>query len=319
MEVIVTNVNMFSFKHEKAKINEFFPILGTFVIAALFAVTTGGKFQSIGNLKLIVMQSSITMIGSLGTAFVLAHGNVDLSIGGVQAIACLIGYYACQLHPALLIPICLLSSALSSLLVGATHVYLGIPAFISGLCVMFIGKGIVQSLAGSGLTTPKMYHSLDTVGFYVAVMIGVAFISYILFRSTKLGRYNAAIGTNPRAAQLSGVNVKRYKMLAFLYSGICVGISAFLTLLRSGGITASTGNTFQIDCLIVMVLGGLPLSGGFGVKVQNVIWGSLIYYMLNNGLIMSGVPSTIVFAIKGLLFLLIVSITYNRKNGQILS
>lgn len=307
------------FSEQKEKISGFFPIVGTLVIAVLFAVATRGRFQEISNLKLIVMQSSITMVGALGTAFVLAHGNVDLSIGGVQAIACLIGYYASRIHPGMLIPACLLSAGLMSLLVGVTHVYLGVPAFISGLCVMFIGKGIVQSLAGSGLTTPKMYNSLGTVGFYVAVMAGVALVSCILFHSMKLGRYNAAIGTNPRAARLSGINVKKYKMLAFLYSGLCVGISAFLTLLRSGGITASTGNTFQIDCLIVMVLGGLPLSGGFGVKIQNVIWGSLIYFMLNNGLIMSGVPSTIVFAIKGLLFLLIVSITYNRQNGQMLS
>lgn len=300
-------------------ISEIFPILGTVAVAVLFAVTTKGRFLAIGNLKLIIVQSTIVMIGALGTAFVLAHGNVDLSIGGVLAMSCLAGYYAGQIQPALLVPACLLSSVGLSLLVGATHVYLGIPAFISGLCVMFIGTGVVQSLAGAGLTTPKEYDGLDNIWFYLAVLAVVIAVSCVLFHATKLGRYSAAIGANPRAAQLSGVNVRRYKMLAFLYSGVCVGIGAFLTLLRSGGITASTGGTFQIDCLIVMVLGGLPLSGGFGVKIQNVAFGALAYYMLNNGLIMSNVSPTIIFAIKGVLFLLIVGITYNRHSGQALS
>ena len=296
--------------------NDVFPLIGFLVIAVLFQLTSHGRFLTIGNLKLIVIQSAIVMIGALGTTFVLAHGNVDLSIGGVLAMACLMGWYAAQIHPLLLFPACFLSAVLFSFIVSLTHVVLGVPAFISGLCTMFIGKGIIQSVAGSALSTPAVYSGLDNVWFYIAVMAVAVVVSCMLFQDTRLGRYNAAIGANQTAAQLSGIRVGLYKTLAFLFSGGAIGIGAFLTMIRSGGITASTGNTFQIDCLIVMVLGGVPLSGGFGVKIRNVILGAFTFYMLNNGLIMSGVSPVFVFAIKGLLFLLIVTVTFNRQNGQ---
>lgn len=296
---------------------DLFVAAGTLVIMLLFSILTHGRFLALANLKLIVMQSAIVMIGALGTSFVLAHGNVDLSIGGVLALSCLAGYWFAKIHPLLMFPACLISAIVLSLIVGATHVVLGIPAFIGGLCAMFIGKGIVGSVAGSALATPSMYTQLDNITFYLIVIAVMCIAAYILFQYTKIGRYNSAIGTNPRCAQLSGVNVGFYKMAAFGISGAAVGVSAFLSMIRSGGITASTGNTYQIDCLIVLVLGGLSLSGGYGVRIKNIVLGSLIYYMLNNGLIMSGVNAAFVFTIKGVLFLLIVAITYNRQSGTL--
>lgn len=291
-----------------------FPYLGLIFIVTLLTFTTGGRFLRPGNLILIFKQSVIVMIGALGSSFVLAHGNMDFSIGGEMALCCLMSYYVAQLDPYLMFPACVLIGLLLSLVVSVVHVVIGVPAFVSGMCVMFIGKGIVQSVSGSGLTCPSLYGALDETWFYLLVLAAVLAITAVLFNFTKIGRYNRLIGSNSRASFLSGIDTGRYKILAFLVSGLCVGIASFLTLVRSGGVSAQSGATFEMDTIIVLTLGGAPLSGGSGVKLRSALLGTLTYFVLSNGLVLWGVRSEVIFIIKGVLFLTIVALTFDRSN-----
>lgn len=295
-------------------LRELFPYLGLLLMIVLFSVTTNGKFFRIRNLAMILKQSVIVMIGALGSSFVLAHGNMDFSIGGEMALCCLLSYYVSRLNPYLMLPACILLALLLSFLVGVVHVVIGVPAFVSGMCVMFIGKGIVQSVSGSGLICPSIYNVLDATWFYVLALALALAVTYILFNYTRIGRNNRLIGSNPKAAFLSGIDTKKYKILAFLTSGFCVGISSFLTIIRGGGISAQTGASFEMDTIIVLTLGGAPLSGGSGVRLRSALLGALTYFILSNGLIIWGVPAEIIFAIKGILFLTIVALTFDRSN-----
>lgn len=295
-------------------IKDVFPYLGLILITLLFSLTTNGKFLRTGNLILILKQSVIVMIGALGSSFVLAHGNMDFSIGGEMALCCLISYYIAQLNPYLMLPACILVGMLLSLIVSVVHVVIGVPAFVSGMCVMFIGKGIVQSVSGNGMSIPAMYNAWDTTATYIAVVAIVLAVTFVLYNYTKIGRYNRLIGSNPTAAHLSGINTKKYKILAFLVSGFCVGVASFLTMLRGGGLSAQTGTTFEMDTIIVLTLGGAPLSGGSGVKLRNALLGALTYFVLSNGLVLWGVKAEIIFIIKGVLFLAIVALTFDRSN-----
>lgn len=295
-------------------IKDMFSYLGLFVILLLFACTTGGKFLRTTNLMLIFKQSVIVMVGALGSSFVLAHGNMDFSIGGEMALCCLLSYYISQVNPYLMFPACIVIGMLLSLIVSMIHVVVGVPAFVSGMCVMFIGKGIVQSVSGSGLTCPSLYNALDESWFYISVLLLVLLITFVLFNFTKIGRYNRLIGSNPRASFLSGIDTKKYKILAFLVSGFAVGVASFLTMVRSGGLSAQTGSSFEMDTIIVLTLGGAPLSGGSGVKLRSALLGALTYYVLSNGLVLWGVSSEIIFIIKGILFLVIVGLTFDRSN-----
>lgn len=295
-------------------IKDLFPYLGLILLIVLFATTTNGKFLRSSNLMTILRQSVIVMIGALGSSFVLAHGNMDFSIGGEMALCCLLSYYISQLNPYLMLPACIVIGMLLSFLVSMVHVVIGVPAFVSGMCVMFIGKGIVQSVSGSGLTCPSMYGALDQTPFYVLTLALVLAITYVLYNYTKVGRYNRLIGSNPTASFLSGIDTRKYKVLAFLTSGFCVGISSFLTIVRGGGVSAQTGASFEMDTIIVLTLGGAPLSGGSGVKLRSALLGALTYYILSNGLVIWGVHAEIIFAIKGILFLTIVALTFDRSN-----
>lgn len=295
-------------------LKDLFPYLGLLLMVLLFATTTNGKFLRTANLMMILKQSVIVMIGALGSSFVLAHGNMDFSMGGEMALCGLLSYYVAQWNPYLMFPACIVIAILLSLVVSVIHVVIGVPAFVSGMCVMFIGKGIVQSVSGSGLTCPKMYNGLDETWFYIVTMVLTLAITYVLFNYTKIGRNNQLIGSNPTAAFLSGIDNKKYKILAFLTSGFCVGIASFLTIVRGGGVSAQTGVTFEMDTIIVLTLGGAPLSGGSGVRLRSALLGALTYYVLSNGLIIWGVPAEIIFAIKGVLFLTIVALTFDRNN-----
>lgn len=295
-------------------IKDLFPYLGLILLIVLFATTTNGKFLRSSNLMTILRQSVIVMIGALGSSFVLAHGNMDFSIGGEMALCCLLSYYISQLNPYLMLPACIVIGMLLSFLVSMVHVVIGVPAFVSGMCVMFIGKGIVQSVSGSGLTCPSMYGVLDQTSFYVLTLALVLAITYVLYNYTKVGRYNRLIGSNPTASFLSGIDTRKYKVLAFLTSGFCVGIASFLTIVRGGGVSAQTGASFEMDTIIVLTLGGAPLSGGSGVKLRSALLGALTYYILSNGLVIWGVHAEIIFAIKGILFLTIVALTFDRSN-----
>lgn len=295
-------------------LKEIIPYLGLVLLFILFATTTRGKFLRTGNLMMILKQSVIVMIGALGSSFVLSHGNMDFSIGGEMAMCCLLSYYVSQLNPYLMLPACIIIAMLLSLIVSVIHVVVGVPAFVSGMCVMFIGKGIVQSVSGNGMACSPIYNALDKNWFYILVLCVVLVITYVLYNYTKIGRYNRMIGSNPVAAFLSGIDNKKYKILAFLTSGFCVGVASFLTMVRGGGLSSQTGSTFEMDTIIVLTLGGAPLSGGSGVKLKSALLGALTYYILSNGLIIWGVNAEIIFAIKGVLFLTIVGLTFDRSN-----
>lgn len=299
---------------KKLDIREAFSYLGLLGICLLFALTTNGKFLRAGNLMLIFKQSVIVMIGALGSSFVLAHGNLDFSIGGEMALCCLLSYYVSQWNPYLMFPACILIAMMLSFFVSVVHVVIGVPAFVSGMCVMFIGKGIVQSFSGSGLSCSSLYNSLDESWFYVAVLLVVLGLLYVLFNHTKVGRYNRLIGSNNKAAFLSGIDIDRYKIYSFLVSGFAVGVASFLTMVRGGGVSAQTGSSFEMDVIIVLTLGGAPLSGGSGVKLKSALLGALTYFVLSNGLVLWGISSEIIYIIKGFLFLAIVGLTFDRSN-----
>lgn len=290
------------------------PFLSLLLLIAIFGIATDGRMLRLKNAQLILMQSVIVMIGAMGTSFVMAHGNLEFSLGGELAICALVGYFANTVHPYLMLPACLLTGVVLNCIIGGMHVFIGLPSFISGMSVMFIGSGIVQLVAAGGLFISPIYNALDKTWFYITVLLVVAAVMVLLFDYTNIGRYNKLIGSNPRAAFLSGINVGKYKLLAFLVSGCTVGISAFLTLVRTSSVAAQTGQTYAIDCIIVMTLGGAPLSGGSGMKIRNSIIGALTYFILSNGFVQMGVSAEVIYIIKGVLFLAIVAFSFDRNN-----
>ena len=297
------------------------PFVGLIVLFVLFALTTNGKFLKPTNLTNILTQSCVTMIAAVGCTFVMAHNNLDFSLGGACALcavaAIIVGN---KVSIALIVPVCLVVGVLCGLITGILHIKMKIPAFMAGMCIMFIGRGVAQGTYQIfPMRLPTEYKILQETWFYVALTIVVFIAAYIVFEYTKIGKYNKLIGSNPKCAELSGVNVDMYKVIAFAISGLCVGIAAFATVIRGGGAGAQTGMSLETNVLLSLTLGGIPLAGGSETKLRSAILGSLTLFILSNGLTLWGIDPTLANVVKGVVFLVVVFMSIGRENGKVMA
>ena len=159
-------------------------------------------------------------------------------------------------------------------------------------------------------------YSFDSVPIKLSVLVVSFIVCYLLFEKSPVGKANKAIGGNPVAARLSGIHTERTRMLAYVISGITVGVSAFILMARAGSVSTSTGQGMEMNVVTALVLGGVPLSGGSRVKMTGSLVGSFSVIILRNGLIILGVNERVVEGIQGIVLLLLVLLTYvKNKDG----
>lgn len=301
---------------QKAKVilREAVPFLTLLALIIFFAVTTGGTFLSAYNIKTLFIQSSLYIIGGVGATFVMAHGNLDFSLGGELAIAAVFGCMVGSYNSAMVLPVCIVIGILCSFIVGTVHMYARIPCFIVGFSMMFAGRGIASAMVDRiVVVTPASLNSLNTLGFYAVATVITVVIGYIIFEYTRVGKNNKAIGSNPKAAELSGIPIKKYKYMAFIITGITIGLTAFVSLIRAGGFTGKTGANFETQVLLALVLGGISLTGGSSVRIRSIVIGAILYMMLDNGLLLMGVEASWIDLIRGVIFLFTVYVSYDKK------
>lgn len=293
------------------------PFLGLIAVVAVFAVITGGQAVSAGNIKTVLLQSCIYMVAAMGVTFTISQGNMDMSLGGIIVASCMAGGILGEHSAWLVLPACILVSIAGQLIVALTHIYLNIPTVIGSFIVMYLAKGIASTVMltrSTNITLPDGLKGLSGNWFFYLTAVVVIVISYILSEYTKLGKINRAVGANQEAVRASGVKVNKYKILAFLFSGVTLGIASLLMLIRSVGVTAKTGTGFETNIVIILTLGGISLNGGSNVRVFKAVIGCLLFTFLDNALIMVGVNSTEVGLIKGVIFLIAVAIGFDRKS-----
>ena len=203
------------------------------------------------------------------------------------------------------------------LLNGFVSVYLKVSSFIVSLCVMYMCRGILNTVcAKQKFSVPVYMYSFDSVPIKLSVLVVSFIVCYLLFEKSPVGKANKAIGGNPVAARLSGIHTERTRMLAYVISGITVGVSAFILMARAGSVSTSTGQGMEMNVVTALVLGGVPLSGGSRVKMTGSLVGSFSVIILRNGLIILGVNERVVEGIQGIVLLLLVLLTYvKNKDG----
>ena len=151
-------------------------------------------------------------------------------------------------------------------------------------------------------------------GFPVVVLWAalVLVVSILVARYTRLGRYLYAIGGNEKTTRLSGVPVTRYKVYAFMISGLLAGFAGLLQLARARSASPDMGAEFLLPAIAAVVMGGTPLSGGVGGPARTVI-GVLIIAILGNGMIIAAVNPYLQSVIQGLVVIAAVALTMDRK------
>lgn len=301
------------------KIRKIIPIAGLLILIILFSLTTGGKFFTWQNLKNIVMQASIALVAAVGTVFVMAHNNLDFSLGGACALSSVLAYLVSGGNLWLFIILAIVFGVLCGLFTAVIHIYGRVPAFMGGLCLMFAGRGVAQTATASRYMMIADSGKLNNFWVFLAVVAVVFGIGYFLFNYTKIGKYQKLIGTNPRATDLSGISVNKYKTIAFVISGITLGIASSLALSRSLAVTGNTGLNLETDVLLALSLGGISMAGGSATRIRSAIIGVLTYYILNNGMLLWGMNPDYVDIVKAVFFLATVSISIDRSEYDLIA
>ncbi len=300
------------------KLRKIIPVAGLLIIFIIFSFTTGGMFLKWNNIQNLIAQSSITMVAAIGTAFVMTHNNLDFSLGGACALCCVLSYLIVGNNLWLFFLLCIVFGVLCGLFSAVLHVKGEVPAFIAGMCLMFAGRGLAQSVAAGKTMMMTQAAKLNNVWFFVGVLVAVFLVGYFLYNYTKIGKYQKLIGTNPKAAELSGISVGKYKTIAFVISGVTIGIAACLTIIRSPSIVGATGTNLETNVLLALSLGGLSMTGGSSSKIRTAVIGTLIFFMLNNGLTLWGLDPNLVDIIKAIFFLGTVAISIDRSQHDVI-
>ena len=148
----------------------------------------------------------------------------------------------------------------------------------------------------------------------LALILEVLIVGYI-FRYTRIGKNVKAIGANPVAAHQNGISLVRYKIAAYVVMGVCVVAASLFQMGYTASASDSTGTGFEMNVMVSLILGGMPLNGGMHSQISCAVVGSFTYAILDVGLPMLGVQPNEVFVIKAVLFLAVVVLTCRKKTG----
>ncbi len=291
----------------------------------LFSVLTplfGESIWSERKLATLMSNVIVTALMSVGAVFVYALGNMDISIGrqvGLYAtIMVLLGNSTGSLWLPILV--CVLLSVVFAFLNGATGDLLKMHPIIPSLVLMFVLMGVSSliyvKLGTRNIALTSMSHEVFKSPWLMlaALAAEVLVVSY-LFKYTKFGKYARAIGANQSATQQSGVNLIKYKVIAYIIMGVCVVIASIFQMGYTGAASDATGTGFEMDVMVALILGGMPLSGGMRSKVSCAVVGAFTFALLDVGLPMIGIPTKVTFIIKAVIFMVVVFITCRKKGG----
>lgn len=271
------------------------------------------------SINLILSQVYVLMIACTGVFMIMTTGGIDFSQGSILGLSSIVVSYLSFYS----IPVAILAGILVGACVGAIngffHVKFRIPSFIVTICTMYLFRGLCAYLTtDSPVAAIVSITKYNTTWLKILLTILVLAIAYIVFNYTKFGITLKAIGAGEKGALFSGVRVELMKFLVFVIAGAVTGFAAFLNVIKVGSITATAGSQLETQILIALVLGGLPISGGAKVRFYNIVIGTLIYCILNNGLVMLGYDTAVQQLIKGIIFVIVVALTIDRRTGQVI-
>lgn len=299
---------------------------GLVLCIVFFTILTpifGESIWSAAKIKTLMQNVIVLALMSVGATFVYSLGSMDISIGrqvGLYAtLVVIIGNATGSLLWGILLS--LVISVVISAINGAAGEVLNIHPVISSLVFQMVISGVSSVMYNSlGSRNVALMNTIDVSIFrqtwfmILALVIEVLIVGY-LFNFTKLGKNAKAIGANPTAARQSGINLVQYKVYAYIIMGVCVVLAALFQMGYTASASDSTGTGFEMNVMVALILGGMPLSGGMKSKVSCAIVGSFAYALLSVGLPMLGVAANQVFVIKAVLFLIVVVLTCRKKTG----
>jgi ribose transport system permease protein len=297
------------------------PLSAMILVAIIVALTTP-NFLDPGNLSNLILQVSIVAIVAIGSTMVILAGGIDLSPG--SAIALMTMVFAILIKTlGVALPLSILAVLVLGVILGFINgvlsSYLRIPSFITTLAALSAFRGVAFMFNnGSPIfqLSPALeglfYNSLFGIPlplFYVAACYSLAFwfLTY-----TAPGRAIYAVGGNPNAARLSGINVGRVQLVTFAIAGLAAALGAVLMAARLNSGSPNYGVGLELAAIAAAVIGGTSLSGGRG-NIVNTFIGAMTIVIVQNGLNLNAVPTSAQNVVLGGIIIIAVGIDMWRR------
>jgi inositol transport system permease protein len=293
------------------------------VILAILMILSPNAFARPANLINIFKQASINGILAMGMMFVIISGGIDLSVGSIVALTGVVA--ASFAHPgeyALIVPIIL--SLVIGLFIGWLNgvgvAYGKIPPFIVTLGMMTIIRGVALIVSGGapvfGVTDQFENISgaflFDRIPLLVVYFIAITIISAYVLTKSVFGRRVYAIGGNETSAAFSGINVQKIRISVFMISGLLAGFAGLLLASRTVSGIPTAGQSYELDAIAAVIIGGVSMSGGSG-RWYGTIIGALLIAVIGNGLDILNVSSHFQLVIKGAIIIIAVLLDVKSK------
>lgn len=305
------------------------------VVMAITARSFGGMFEKMWMAWLNIMRNNAYAgIIALGMCFIIISGGIDLSVGSALcALGAIVMYMLDETNgllaqlgifgvPAYIITIvvALIVGGLLGELNGTLVAYGKLPPFIATLGTMKIFRSVTQQMTKTfNPVVPEGFKQITSVKIFGQVLlpilywIAIVIIMHIIFKKTAFGRQIIAVGSNERAAKLSGINVAKVKRRIYALGGVMCGIAAVVYIARIGSMDfANAGSGYEMDAIAAVVVGGTSMAGGKG-SLAGAFVGMLIIGVMNNVLNMVGVPTFLCDAVKGAI--IIFAVLLQRKDS----
>jgi ribose transport system permease protein len=319
--------------------------IGLVLVIAVGAITKGQEFWNQTNLLNAITEFSSRGILAVGVTLVILTGGIDLSVGSVLGIGSMTAAMLLVhlgLSPWLIVPLCALVGAVFGLANGIGTTWFRIQSFVMTLAMLNIARGIDGQVSnnvavGAELTNPNgtltgpaaAFAKLGTpghnllqgnwlpifgqvgIGYPVIAFVVVCIVCQLVLSKTRFGRHIYAVGGNPTAARLSGVNVLAVTIAVFAISGLLAGFAGPIDAAYSASADPLAGTSYELDAIAACVIGGTSLAGGKG-NVTGTFVGALILALLDNVLGLNAVGSDMQLIFKGLI--VVVAVVLQRPD-----
>lgn len=292
--------------------------VGIIVITAFFTVATRGRLLSSGNMQAILDQIIPLIIGGLGMIFVVSQGSIDMSQGSLVALSGTLAIMASnQFGFAVLFPVALICGAAVGLFNGVVLSRFKVPSLMLTFAMLIALRALVALFTqGDTIFASPEILSVNDYPIKLSLFIGLVLVVGYLFEYTKVGYHCKAIGENEIVGTYTGVGVAKSKILAYILSGLMAGVVGVLTVARIGGVDPGMGNFFELQVMLALFIGGVPVNGGMQSRIYKLLIGAPTVAILDSGLILCGVGGELSEMIKGAVLLLVVFITLLPRAGS---
>ena len=292
------------------------PFAAMVIVAVIVSLTTE-RFLNPGNLSNLSLQVSIVALIAIGSTIVIFAAGIDLSSGSMVALLTMILAQFLKfmgIPLSLAVPMILVVGGVLGLFIGIITAYGRIPSFITTLAGLIAFRGMALTF-NNGSPIFSLDPALEPIFYGKLAGVPLPFFYLVFFYAlaafamnyTKLGREIYAVGGNPAAALLTGINVRKVQATTFVIAGLMTAVGAILMSARLNSGSPNYGQTLELQAIAAAVVGGASLAGGRG-NILATLMGAMTIVIVQNGLNLNAAPSSVQNIVLGLIILSAVGI-----------